>query len=147
MHQGFGFFASKETDGVACSCGLKAAPLRTRPGDAVISAAEVKALVKDRRERDEYFDAYLFADPAWDMLLELFQAQLEQRRVATTNLCDSAAVPHATALRWITTLKQEDLIVCEGDRLDGRRKFVSLSAKGEKSMNDYFRGYASRRGY
>lgn len=147
MKQEFGFMPNKEALTEGYSPRLKAVRSSLCPGDPVICAAEVKAMIKDRRHRDEYFNDYLFADPAWDMLLELFQALLEQRRVATTNLCESAAVPHTTALRWITTLKQEGLIVCEGDRLDGRRKFVSLSAKGEKSMNDYFKGYASRRGY
>lgn len=146
MHQDFGFFAKKDSLAEGGPSALKEVPLTTNSDVSVISATEVKALIKDRRARDEYFNSYLFADPAWDMLLELFEALLEQRRVATTNLCDSAAVPHTTALRWITTLKQEGLIVCEGDRFDGRRKFVSLSAKGKKSMIDYFKCYASRRG-
>lgn len=146
MKQEFGFLPKNETIGEDYSAGLRAVPSPLCPSVPVISAAEVKALIKDRRDRDHYFNAYLFAEPAWDMLLELFQAQLEQRRVATTDLCGGAAVPQTTALRWIMTLKQEGLIVCEDDRLDGRRKFLSLSAKGQHAMNAYFERYESRRG-
>lgn len=145
MDEGFRFLAKIVGTGEGRPPDLAVSSFPTSPSEFPISAAEVKALIKDRRIRDEYFNADLFADPAWDMLLELFHALLEQRRVATSNLCDSAAVPHTTALRWITTLKEEGLIVTEGDRFDARRKFVSLSMNGMNSMGAYFERCAARR--
>lgn len=146
MKQEFGFSPKPEATAEGYSPSLKAACSPFSPNHLVIIAAEVKALIKDRRDRDKYFNAHLFADPAWDILLELFQALLQQRRMATSALCDGAAVPHTTALRWITTLKEEGLIECEDDRLDGRRRFVNLSAKGQDAMNAYFKRNGSRRG-
>ena len=65
-----------------------------------ISPKAVAALMRMRRVRATYFDQELFADPAWDMMLELFHAELTHRRVPVSNLCSAAAVPatHGPAL-------------------------------------------------
>ncbi len=46
-----------------------------------VSADTVRSIVRARRLRTRYFDPELFADPAWDMLLDLFQADMAQHRV------------------------------------------------------------------
>jgi DNA-binding MarR family transcriptional regulator len=84
----------------------------------------------------------LFADPAWDMLLELYAAQLGQRRVATSDVCIGAAVPATTALRWIEKLNQKDLIRRRKDPSDARRIWVELSAEGVLLMQRYFESAA-----
>lgn len=94
----------------------------------------------ERRRREHIFPTNLFSDPAWDMLLELYAACLEQQRVTTTNLCISAAVPATTALRWIGTLEQSGVITKHGDPLDARRVFIDLSATGKSMMERYFNG-------
>jgi hypothetical protein len=43
--------------------------------------------------REQFFGPDLFADPAWDILLDLYAARLEQQRVAVSSLCIAAAVP------------------------------------------------------
>lgn len=103
-----------------------------------ISLDRVNALIEERRRRDDFFPGDLFADPAWDMLLELYAALLGQRRMTTSGLGSGAAVPPTTALRWIGNLEIAGLIIRESDRLDARRVFVSLSNDGIKSMEDYF---------
>src|SRR5437762_3206264 len=53
--------------------------------------AQVRAILRARRSRDRFFDASLFADPAWDMLLELYLAELlGERRLSVGSLCQSA---------------------------------------------------------
>src|SRR3546814_11460790 len=65
-------------------------------------------LIRCRRLRDRYFDGDLFADPAWDMLLDLYlAAERNTRPVSISSLCIASAVPAPTALRWIKTF--EDL--------------------------------------
>ena len=102
------------------------------------TADDVKAVIKARRARDSFLPAHLFADPAWDMLLELYACELDQTRMSISNLCDASAVPATTALRWIGTLESENLIVKQSDPLDGRRVFVRLSSKAVSSMDAYF---------
>jgi len=103
------------------------------------SAADIRRAIKARRNRDQFLPGHLFADPAWDMLLELYAAELDQTRLSISILCDRAAVPATTALRWISTLEKEGLIDRRGDPLDARRIFVRLSAMGVICMEGYFR--------
>lgn len=72
----------------------------------------------------------LFADPAWDMLLDLYVAQVAGRRVSVSDACIAAAVPQATALRWLNMLDQRGLVVRTADTTDRRRWWMTLSAEG-----------------
>ncbi len=91
----------------------------------------------DRRRRSKYFDPSLFGEPAWDLLLDLFIAEKEGRRVSVTSACIGAAVPTTTALRWILVLENEDLVWRENDPKDARRAFLHLTAKAYTQMIEY----------
>ena len=114
-----------------------------RPAAAVqaspVTEHSIRALLRLRRSRAHFFDEELFADPAWDMLLELYAAELGQFRVSITSLSAAASVPGTTALRWIGVLERKGLINRRPDPMDGRRYFMELSATGLKAMEDYFR--------
>ena len=90
------------------------------------SERDVRALLKLRRNRDRFFDASLFADPAWDILLELYASSLGQYRMSVSSLCAGAGVPATTALRWINHLEEKGLISRRPDPTDGRRCFIML---------------------
>jgi hypothetical protein len=66
-----------------------------------VSADTVRGVIRAQRLRSRYFREDLFADPAWDMLLDLLQAEIAQLRVPVSSLCIAAAVPATTALRWL----------------------------------------------
>ena len=100
-------------------------------------AGKIRSAIKARRMRDQFFEPSLFADPAWDMLLDLFAARLEHGRVSVSSLCIAAAVPPTTALRWISTLSEAGLIEREADPLDKRRAFIGLSEEASKGMRGY----------
>ena len=102
-----------------------------------IDAGEVRAMLRLRRLRNNYFSPELFADPAWDMLLDLTAAQLEGEKVAVSSLCIAAAVPPTTALRWIKTMCDAKLFERHADPLDGRRIFIGLSAGASTAMLAY----------
>ena len=94
-------------------------------------------MLRLRRLRNNYFSSELFADPAWDMLLDLTAAQLEGEKVAVSSLCIAAAVPPTTALRWIKTMCDAKLFERHADPLDGRRIFIGLSAGASTAMLAY----------
>ena len=75
-----------------------------------------------------------FADPAWDMLLELYAARLERRQVTVSSLYTAASVPAATAHRWIRVLEERKLIKRKADPKDGRRSFLELRGNTAASM-------------
>ena len=106
---------------------FEAAASPVSPQDARAEAAFIRMLIRTRRLRTHYFRADLFADPAWDMLLDLLAAQLEGKKVAVSSLCIAAAVPPTTALRWIGVLAENELIVRVADPDDGRRVHVELA--------------------
>lgn len=103
-----------------------------------VTEQQLRLILKARRNRAQFFDGDLFADPAWDMLLELYAAKLGQRRMSVSSLCVGAAVPATTALRWLQTLEKKGLVVRTADPYDGRRVFVSLSETAVEGMAAYF---------
>jgi len=117
---------------------------RTAAGPPV-SASAVRALIRRRRTRDRFFEEGLFADPAWDMLLDLYAARLEGGRVCVSSLCYAAAVPATTALRWIGQMTEAGLLVREADPRDKRRQYVELTDRSIASMNGYFLSLAAGR--
>lgn len=93
----------------------------------------------DRRRRTKIFRSEeLFGEPAWDILLDLFIAAKERRRVSVTSACIGSAVPSTTALRWITILEKQGLLMREADPGDARRVYVKLSARGYAAMLEHF---------
>ena len=103
----------------------------------------VRGILRARRMREELISGQLFADPAWDILLELYEADLAQKRVSTSDLCIAAAVPATTALRWIDKLDQMGFLTREGDPLDGRRIWVALTPTARSKMESYFENVAA----
>ncbi|WP_294121787.1 MarR family winged helix-turn-helix transcriptional regulator [Sphingomonas sp.] len=103
-----------------------------------VSLDTVRQVIRSRRLRTRFFDEELFADPAWDMLLDLLQAEIAQHRVPVSSLCIAAAVPATTALRWIKTMTDAGLFKRRADPHDGRRVFVELSPGASDAMHRYF---------
>lgn len=85
------------------------------------------ASIEARRSRDAAFEAELFGEPAWDMMLELLLARLERRPVSVSKLSLLAGVPQTTALRWIATLGAQGILERTPDPCNGRRIIVSLT--------------------
>jgi DNA-binding transcriptional ArsR family regulator len=113
------------------------------PEPATLNAGQVRDLLRARRIRADYLPGDLFADPAWDMLLDLLAARLEQERVSVSSLCIAAAVPPTTALRWIRTLTDKGLVLRQADPHDGRRVFITLAQETADALLRWFG--ASRR--
>jgi DNA-binding MarR family transcriptional regulator len=110
------------------------------PVPRMVGAADgplIRAFIRLRRLRAQHFLPELFADPAWDILLDLAAARIEGRMVAVSSLCIAAAVPATTALRWITQMTEQALLVRRPDPTDGRRVFIGLSDHAAAGMDAY----------
>ncbi|WP_237438173.1 winged helix DNA-binding protein [Alteraurantiacibacter buctensis] len=116
------------------------------PGDRLVRAARpalpdarlVRRIIHQRQLRARFFDGELFADPAWDMLLDLTAARVEHARVSVTSLCIASSVPPTTALRWISQLTEAGLFERVEDETDRRRAFIQLTDKACDGMARYF---------
>ncbi len=113
------------------------APSSTHP----LRAQDVRRMIALRRARGKFFGHFsgemLFEDPAWDMLLDLFAAELENTRVSVSSLCIAAGVAPTTALRWIAKMTEMELFVRDPDPVDRRRAFMTLSPRASEAMRGY----------
>ncbi len=107
------------------------------PAEAGLSAQKIRDLIRMRRIRDRFFKAELFADPAWDILLDLMAARIDRQKVSVSSLCIAAAVPATTALRWIKTMTDEGILERRADPTDARRIYIQMSDSSAEKMAEY----------
>ncbi|HUQ12693.1 MAG TPA: winged helix DNA-binding protein [Novosphingobium sp.] len=98
----------------------------------------VRRIIRQRQMRARFFEGDLFADPAWDMLLDLAAARAEHTRVSVTSLCIASGVPPTTALRWIGQMTEAGLLERVEDETDRRRAFIALTDKAADAIARYF---------
>jgi DNA-binding MarR family transcriptional regulator len=91
-------------------------------------------MIRSRRVRDSFFAGELFADPAWDILLDLTASHLEGRLPSVSSLCLAAGVPPTTALRWIKIMTESGLLERIPDADAGRRILVGLTRQAYDQM-------------
>ena len=98
----------------------------------------IRRIIRQRQLRARFFDGELFADPAWDMLLDLAAARAEHKRVSVTSLCIASGVPPTTALRWIALMTEAGLLDRVEDETDRRRAFIALADRAADAISRYF---------
>lgn len=96
-----------------------------------------EAIFKDRQLRTRFFPTVPFADPAWDLLLDLYWRGLKGEIVTVSNACMAAGVPTTTALRWIDILIDLNLITREADVADRRRILLRLTDDCRSRLKTY----------
>jgi len=109
-------------------------------------AQYLRVLVAARADRDSLFQAGLFSDPAWEMMLDLAVAEASQRPISVTSLCIASGAPTTTALRRIDDLEAAGLVTRVPDACDRRRIIVHLTDLGRERMEAFVRRQAERFG-
>ncbi len=127
---------SNDFDGEKDEDGSKRLVRKPRP--SLPDPRLVRRIIRQRQLRARFFDHELFADPAWDILLDLTAARAEHVRVSVTSLCIASGVPPTTALRWISQMVDVGLLDRVEDETDKRRAFIALSEKAAEGMARYF---------
>ncbi len=92
-----------------------------------MSVSVARLLLLQRHDRGRAFADCEFGEAVWDVMLHLYVAHHEQRRVGAYALASVINVPQSTALRWIATMEERGQVVREPDRRDRRRSFVALT--------------------
>ena len=101
----------------------------------------IRRMMAFRRKRDQLFAPLGNGDASWIMLLELYLAEMEDRRESISSLCVASGAPSTTALRYIRSLTDAGLLVRSNDVHDRRRVFVGLSPDGLEHMHRLFDGF------
>jgi hypothetical protein len=97
-----------------------------------------RAIYRNRRARIRHFDDSLFAEPSWDILLDLFIADEEGRSVSVSSACIGAAAPYATALRHLGSMQRKGLVERSAHPHDRRCQQINITAAAASSMHDLF---------
>ena len=102
--------------------------------DELFLAEIARSFYKIRSARSQFLPADLFAEPAWDILLDLVIQRSLGRRVSITSLCIASGVPPTTALRWVSMLIENGLVVRIESDQDRRKAYIALTEKGLRAM-------------
>ena len=102
----------------------------------LITAPLVRAIIAVRRMRRDYFPC-VPGDPAWSMLLELYAARLEGRRMSQTSLGTAAGVAETTALRLTRSLVRQGFLTSRDDPADRRVVLLDLSDETAETIRAY----------
>ena len=103
----------------------------------VPTAVRVRRYIRQRRYREALFSAGTFADPAWDILLDLYASELEGRKTTVSDACLASCVPSTTALRWVRKLGEDGVVKRSADSSDGRRIYLTLSEHAKSAISDW----------
>lgn len=106
------------------------------PDEVARALRIVKRLYAVRRQRDRAFGrtADVFRDPAWDMMLELFAAGIERRKISVSSAAHVACIPQTTAIRLVDQLVARKLLRRVPDPDDGRRTLLELTPMARDMM-------------
>lgn len=105
--------------------------------DSYLLGEKARLIYDQRKQRTKFVPVSLLAEPAWDMLLELFQQYAGKARVSTNSLCIASGSPATTALRYINELEKCGLIERSEAVHDKRVTFVELTKKGVLAVGSY----------
>lgn len=151
--KGFGIAPARSTDRLSAAARAKASRAGPLRSDACVHALTeytksspltlARALYWQRRMRARFFPGSLFAEPTWDMLLDLFIADCERRKITVKSVCIAADVPVTTALRQLRYLTEQGLIERLDNPRDARSSHVRLSEAGCVAMTEYLRAMAA----
>ncbi|MBB5686481.1 hypothetical protein [Sphingobium boeckii] len=105
-------------------------------GDGSLLSAAIR--MKDaRRIRASLFGAGLFAEPSWDILLEVYIAQEDRRSLLAADICVDINAGWSSVMRWIRVLRSEGLIEGYPALPISENTPITLSRKGDEKMVAY----------
>jgi DNA-binding MarR family transcriptional regulator len=103
----------------------------------------VGELLLARRQRDALFEPGLFADPSWDILLELYRSELEEKPLFLLRLGETCRHPQTTVLRHVERLEAAGLVERTDPSTASKRVYVRLTTRGCRAMQSFIDGRLS----
>jgi CheY-like chemotaxis protein len=106
-------------------------------GNKEVDADLIRKLIRAEHSRSRVIGGKLLGDPAWNILLDLLLASIENRRVAVSSACIVAGVATTTALRLINRMVDDGVLIRVPDANDGRRHFLAIEPTVESALKNY----------
>ncbi|NII59765.1 hypothetical protein [Sphingomonas aerolata] len=130
-------------DGAAFAM-AKPQTIKVTNGHTATLGSVARTYARLRRKRNTMFGRSIFADPAWDLLLDLFAADAENRTVSIPSACIAALVPSTTALRCISRLESEGMVERLPDAADRRRSYLRLAPMTHEMVASWLLAYTQQ---
>lgn len=92
-------------------------------------------MLRSRHARARWFDQRAFGEPAWDILLVLYDAELVHRSLPMNEVGRRAIIPSSSLTRWVDALIEWGLVERLPDPLDRRTNRLSLTADGRQRID------------
>ena len=77
----------------------------------------------------------LYADPAWDMMLDLYAQTSRNMTVTVTSACYGGIAPPTTALRYLVDLEKRGIVQRFNNPTDKRSVCVRMTERGMELMD------------
>lgn len=108
------------------------------PAEPPVATEDLTAFIRDVLKKEarkrQIGNGELFGDPAWEMLLDLLLAKIEERQVSVSSACIASGAPMSTALRLVRRLVSEGVLFRVPDEHDRRRNFLVINPKFEEPL-------------
>jgi len=98
-----------------------------------------KQLRKIRMKRNQRLRTHLFKDPAWEMMLDLSIAHVEDVPITVGELCRDTGIPAKTSRIYVDKLILDGLAEKRDDPVDARRTVVALTTVAAHEMQGILR--------
>lgn len=122
-------------EGPRSAAKLPSASVETLPSQ--FDSALVRRLIRIEQSRARVIGGKLLGDPAWNILLDLLLAALENRQVSVSSACIVAGVATTTALRLINRMVEDGVLERVPDQNDRRRDYLVISPKIQDALKEY----------
>lgn len=114
-------------------------------GPVSLTEDQIQSILEVRRQRSAILGDGLFSDPAWDILLELLAARLGKRKLTLSDLENIA--PPSVVARWVATLQERALVVCETNAFRPDQFGIELSEECSHRLMRFFKTARHIRGF
>lgn len=136
-------FGNMATEGAPKPGGTQAGTKRRRGPCFPISLEDengarfIRSIIEMRRRRADHAALAQSAEPAWDIMLDIYACAIERIDLSVTAVGIAAGIAPATAQRWIKKLAALGVIERLADPRDRRRKLVRLSPAALAAMHHW----------
>ena len=110
-------------------------PGAQEPFGPAATAAVIREIIRQREARSSVAPGHYFSDPAWDILLDLTAARLEERTLTLERACRATTISEAAALRWIKAMVRDGVVTWATG--GGNQAHVRTSDAAHARMLDY----------
>ncbi|WP_188065338.1 ArsR family transcriptional regulator [Sphingobium sp. KCTC 72723] len=108
-------------------------------GEGGCQLATLVRYIESRRVRSVLLGQNLFADPAWDILLMLYQADLEERALTLEQLSETLRLSMSVTVGQIGVMERRGLVEEHQTSPNSRRRrAIRLSPLAVDSMSSWF---------